>query len=166
MLELLHTLFDYNSWATERILSAADKVSDGQFLAPASSSWGGLRGTLVHLMSAEWVWRSRWQGASPTAHLRAEDFPSVPALRVRWREEETAMREFVAKLTEPDLARTIKYTQMRGGVGAEPLWQLMIHVVNHGTQHRSEVAALLTEYGQSPGDLDFIVFVRERQGGR
>ena len=164
MLELLHTLFDYNYWARERILRAADKVSDAQFLAPANFSWGGLRGTLVHVLSAEWVWRSRWQGVSPTAHLRAEDFPSIPALRVRWREEETAMREFVAKLTEPDLMRTINYTQMRGGVGAEPLWQLMMHVVNHGTQHRSEAAALLTEYGQSPGDLDFIVFVRERQG--
>ena len=166
MLELLRTLYDYNSWATERILLAADKVSDAQFLAPAHFSWGGLRGTLVHTMSAEWTWRSRWQGVSPTAPLRVEDYPTVAALRARWREEETAIRAFVAKLSEPDLARTINYTQMRGGVSAEPLWQLMVHVVNHGTQHRAEAAALVTEYGHSPGDLDFIVFVRERQGTR
>jgi uncharacterized damage-inducible protein DinB len=163
MLEYLSTLFDYNDWANEHILREADKVSDAQFLAPARFGWSGLRGTLVHTMGAEWIWRSRWQGVSPTAPLRVEDYPTVAALRARWREEETAMREFVARLTEPNLERTIKYTQMRGGAAAEPLWQLMVHLVNHGTQHRAEAAALLSELGHSPGDLDFIVFVRERQ---
>ncbi|HYU21327.1 MAG TPA: DinB family protein [Chloroflexota bacterium] len=49
--------------------------------------------------------------------------------------------------------------------GAEfrlPLWQMMLHVANHGTQHRSEVAALLTGFGQSPGDLDLLVYLWDR----
>ena len=39
------------------------------------------------------------------------------------------------------------------------LWHCLYHVVNHGTQHRSEAAALLTDYGSSPGDLDFTLFL-------
>ena len=43
-------------------------------------------------------------------------------------------------------------------------WQMLAHVVNHGTQHRSESAALLTQAGRSPGDLDMIVWLEERAG--
>jgi uncharacterized damage-inducible protein DinB len=166
MLEYLRTLVNYNFWANERILLAADKVSEEQFLAPARFSWGGLRGTLTHTLNAEWTWRSRWQGVSPNAPLRMQDFPTVAPLRVRWRAEQDAIRDFVERLTQRDLARLVKYTRISGGASAEPLWQLMVHLVNHGTQHRAEAAALLTEYGHSPGDLDFIVFVRERQETR
>ena len=166
MLEYFLTLYDYNYWANERILRAADDVSDAQFVAPAPFSWGGLRGTLVHTLSAEWLWRSRWQGVSPTAFLRVEDFPTLAALRERWREEETKMRQFLAPLTESDLLRVVNYKRTSGGTSEQILWQLMAHLVNHGTQHRAEAAAILTELEHSPGDIDLIVFVRERQGTR
>ena len=166
MLEYLRFLYDYNYWANERILRAADKASDAQFVVPARFSWGGLRGTLVHTMGAEWIWRSRWQGVSPTASLRVEDYPTVTALRARWREEETKMRDLLATLSEAELMRVVNYSRISGGASAEPLWQLMAHLVNHGTQHRAEAAALVTEMGHSPGDIDLIVFARERQRTR
>jgi uncharacterized damage-inducible protein DinB len=166
MLEYFVTLYDYNYWANERILRTAENVSNTQFVAPAPFSWGGLRGTLVHTMSAEWVWRSRWQGVSPTGFLHVEDFPTVAALGARWRDEETKMREFLATLTESDLTHVVNYKRTSGGASSEVLWQLMAHLVNHGTQHRAEAAAILSGLGHSPGDVDFIVFARERQGRR
>lgn len=162
MLDYMRFLYDYNYWATERILRAADKVSDAQFVAPARYSWGGLRGTLVHTMGAEWIWRSRWQGVSPTASLRVDDYPTVAALRARWREEETQVREFLASLTEADLTRVVSYSRISGGTSKQVLWQLMAHVVNHGTQHRAEAAVMLTDLSHSPGDIDLVVFARER----
>ena len=46
-----------------------------------------------------------------------------------------------------------------------PVWQMLVRVVNHGTQHRAEAAALLTAKGRSPGELDLINDAEEQAGG-
>ena len=160
--ELL-TLFDYNYWANELILQAAAKVSPAEFVAPRSFSHGGLRGILVHAMSAEWVWRTRFQErVYPTALLSEADFPTFADVRARWQEEEAAMRTYVASLSDEQINSTIFYKSTNGAPYEEPLWQLLLHVINHGTQHRSEAAALLTDLGHSPGNIDLIIYMREQ----
>ena len=158
----IQLLYKYNHWANKRILNAASNLTHEQFLAPASFPHRELRGTLTHALFAEWLWRSRLQGKSPTHHFKPEDFPTFDSLRSRWREEEKAMNSFVQGLTEEKLSSIIQYKTTKGVVMENVFWQVMTHVVNHGTQHRSEAAAILTELGQSPGDIDLIVFLREQ----
>lgn len=153
------TLYDYNYWANGRILDAAEHFSEAQLNTPTQNGHGSLRGTLVHILGAEWMWLSRWQRVSPTATLREDDFPTLEAIYNRWRLEEQEMRAFLATLREEDLAGVVQYTNTKGQVYAAPLWQMMAHLVNHGTQHRSEMAVMLTELGRSPGDLDLLVFL-------
>jgi uncharacterized damage-inducible protein DinB len=155
-------LYDYNYWANQRILQATERVSPEQFVAPTSHTYGSLHGTLLHILSAEWIWRSRWQGDSPTAMLDPADFPTLAALRARWDSEEQQMRAFLAALRDQNLASTVQYATTSGRPSSQILWQVMLHVVLHGMQHRSEAAAILTDYGQSPGDIDLIVFLREQ----
>lgn len=155
------TLYKYNSWANARILDAASQVTNEQFLSAVPSSFGSLRATLVHTLFAEWIWRKRWEGHSPTEWLQPEDFPTVDDLRSRWEDEESALMAFAQNLTEEKLASTIHYKSTGGKPYQSVLWYLMVHLVNHGTQHRSEAAAMLTEFGHSPGDIDFLFFIRE-----
>ena len=157
------TLYKYNAWENARILNAASRVTAEQFLAPASFSYGDLRGTLVHILFAEWIWRNRWEGHSPTEWLLPEDFPIFESLHSHWQTEEKALMAFVANLDNNDLNETVRYSRMGGEARENILWHLMVHLVNHGTQHRSEAAAMLTEYGHSPGDIDFIIYLRETQ---
>lgn len=158
------TLYRYNSWANARILDAAENVNPEEFLAAAPFPHGGLHTTLLHILSAEWIWRNRWEGNSPTAVLSLEDFPTFEVLHSRWQTEEALLLAFVEKVSEETLDRTIHYTTTGGKPYENILWHLMLHVVNHGTQHRSEAATMLTGFGHSPGDMDLILFLREKNG--
>jgi len=152
-------LYGYNQWANAKILNAAANVTLDQFVTPALFPHGGLRGTLVHALSAEWVWRTRWEGTSPTSMLKAEQFPDFPSLRTRWAEEETRLMSFVSGISDERLNSTFDYRNTAGKPFTKILWQAMAHVVNHGTQHRTEAAAMLTDLGHSPGDIDLIYFL-------
>ena len=160
----IQLLYDYNRWCNARILGTVAKLTDEQFLAPGPFPYGGLRGTLVHALFAEWVWRMRWQGTPPDYQyrLKPEEFPTFAALQTRWLEEETLLMEFVAGLTDKKLKAELEYTSTEGGRHKRVLWETMAHLVNHGTQHRTEAAAILTDLGHSPGDIDLIVFLNER----
>jgi uncharacterized damage-inducible protein DinB len=156
------TLFDYNYWANTRILTAAARVTAEQFTAPAGLSHGSLRAALVHILGAEIVWRLRCQqGISPTGMPDEAEFSQLSILQERWQVEEAAMRAFLHALNPEDMVRPVKYKNTRGVQFENVLWSLLVHVVNHGTQFRAEAGIALTAYGQSPGDLDFIVYLRE-----
>ena len=157
----IQLLYKYNQWTTAKILNAASNVTQEQFLAPASFPHGGLRGTLVHALFAEWIWRNRWEGTSPTYRLKPDDFPTFESLRTRWMEEEGKLMAFVESLTDEKLNSKFSYKDTKGNPLERILWQAMAHVVNHGTQHKTEAAALLTDLGHSPGDIDLIYFLPE-----
>ena len=76
-------------------------------------------------------------------------------LAAAWEAEWAILDIYLAGLTEEEMDRDLDGT---------PMWQTMAHLVNHGTQHRSEAAAILTGFGRSPGDLDLIDFAELREG--
>ena len=154
-------LYRYNQWSTGKILDSAVKVSEEEFLAPSDFPHGGLRGTLVHALFAEWIWRNRWEGTSPTQRLKPGDFPTFDSLRTRWVEEEKLLMTFVNNLTDNRLNAVVAYKNTQGTAYERILWQMMAHLVNHGTQHKAEAAAILTGFGHSPGDIDMIGFLIE-----
>ena len=158
----IQVLYNYNQWANKRIFDAASGLTDDLFAAPGQFPHGGLRGTLVHALFAEWIWRTRWQGESPKARLKPEDFPTFESLHQRWLAEEAELMKFVEQVTEEQLNSPFQYSSTEGVKYENILWQAMTHVVNHGTQHRAEAAAMLTDLGRSPGDMDMILFLRKK----
>ncbi len=77
-------------------------------------------------------------------------------------EEESKLRGFLSGVTEASLAEDFVFRRRSDEELRTPLWVLLTHVVNHGTQHRSEAAEALTMVGRSPGSLDFTTYVWER----
>jgi uncharacterized damage-inducible protein DinB len=159
----LLTLFDYNYWANARVLNAAAKLTPDQFTAPAGLSHGSVRGALVHILGAEIVWRLRCAEGVSLSALPAENaIPTVEVLRGRWLDEEQKMRAYLNSLPDEALDQTVQYKTTKGVPHENVLWNLLAHVVNHGTQFRGEAGVALTAYGQSPGDLDLLLYFREK----
>lgn len=151
-------LFRYNDWANGRLLDVAAGLPQEQFLAPHGLGWGSLRGTLVHLMDAEYAWRELLTRDVFVESLQPEDFADVAAIRERWAEERRRFWLYFGSLDDEDLLGAVSYVS-EGERRYRLLWQCLAHVVNHGTQHRSECAALLTGYGHSPGNLDLTMYL-------
>lgn len=156
----ISALIAYNFWANDRILTACERVSTDEFTDQVSPDpgWGSLRGILVHALDAEYGWRSALQSQDGTAILNESDFADVASLKTRWNTERAAWFEYASRLSVKSINK---------GYGNNPkqrptVWQTIVHVINHGTQHRSEAAAILTGYGQSPGELDFDSFLNEK----
>jgi len=160
-------LYDYNDWADARILSACAKVSPEQYAAPASYGRGGLRAIMVHILDNLWQQRITLQGyyrepladeaAYDATELHEDAFPTLAVLQERWGIEQREMRAYLDTLTEETLNGTIRYV-IPGVIRERIVWHILMEVIIHATQHRSEAAMLLTDYGQSPGDLDFLPF--------
>jgi uncharacterized damage-inducible protein DinB len=159
--DVIRSLYQYNVWANHRILLPASNLTPEQFLAAKGSSYSSVRDTLVHIMSAEWIWLARWKGSSPSALFEAIEYPNSRSIQTRWEAIEAETQQFIDQLNPSQLAEVVSYVNTRGEKWAYPLWQQMIHQVNHATQHRSEVAAILTNLGCSPGDLDYLVYQDE-----
>ena len=156
-------LFAYNAVVNAQVLRAASNVGDVQLRATLPGlSQGSIFGALVHVLGTEEVWLSRWLGTSPTSMLAPEDVQSFEVLGERWGEHAARLDAFVAELTDEVCAAEVRYTNTTGHAFANPLWEMMAHVVNHGTQFRGEAAVGLTALGHSPGNLDLMAFLRAR----
>jgi uncharacterized damage-inducible protein DinB len=163
-------LYDYNDWADARILAACARVRPEQYAAPASYGRGGLRAIMVHILDNLWQQRITLQGyyqepladeaAYDATELHEDAFPTLAVLQERWRMEQQEMRAYLDTLTEETLNGTIRYV-IPGTKRERVVWHILMEVIIHATQHRSEAAALLTGYGQSPGDFDFTISLNE-----
>jgi uncharacterized damage-inducible protein DinB len=154
--EHFRVLFDYNYWARDRLLAAVSQVSEADYLATRPMDYGSIHGTLAHAYGAEVVWHSRWIGESPRRLLTGDDLADLAALTKLWQERELLVRAFVDGLTDRDLMGPLHYESLAGDPQSRILWETLAHFINHGTNHRSEVASAITQLGHSPGDLDMI----------
>lgn len=158
----IRQLFDYNRWAGHRALTAASTLATDDFLRPMGNSFSSVRDTLAHILGAEWVWLERWQGRSPEALLDPAVFPTVQSLESRWKIVEREQMQFIEALTPQRLREELAYINLRGQRYSYPLWQQLVHVVNHSSYHRGQITTLLRQLGAEAASTDFLVYFDEK----
>jgi uncharacterized damage-inducible protein DinB len=154
-LELIRHVYGYNEWANGKLLDAAGGLSDEELNAIEAASWGKLITELGHIAGAQVVWLHRWrEGQNPPPVTGIQDLQTMDEVRALYDRSHADLRSFVSELTDERLERPLRFRDSAGNESERPLWVLMIHVANHGTYHRGEIAGVLTDLGYSPGDVD------------
>jgi len=165
MIDEVRELYAYTSWANGRVLDIVAGLDAAAFTRSLGSSFSSVRETLVHMLGADWVWLSRWQGASPTSTPESWDLSSLEAIRAKWAEIERARTALVATLTEADLRRPLAYRNTKGEPFVSTFGEMLLHVVNHSTYHRGQVVTMLRQLGAEGTDTDLITYYRQRAPG-
>lgn len=162
MLETIRLLYDYTRWADGRMFDAVAKLTPEQWTKDLGSSLKSARDTAVHIVSAQWIWLSRWTGESPKAMFSAADYPTQASLREKWEPLAARLAGFAAEQTEASLAAPVNYKNLKGDPMSYLLGQLMLHAVNHSTYHRGQVTTLIRQLGGQPMSSDLVVYYAEK----
>ena len=151
---LIREHYDYHRWANRRLFDIAVGLGADATSRDMGKHWSfpTLKAMFAHIYAADSVWLARWKGQSPGRLFGDADFASMGDLRARWDPLEAEQRAFVEGLGETDLARPIDYRNTEGAQFRVGLGALLLHVANHATHHRSEVATMLTLISNSPPD--------------
>lgn len=160
----LQDLYDYAYWANKKLFQLISHLTPEQFTQPVAGSYGSVRNTLVHALSAEWGWLERCGGQERGLRLNPDNFPTVVSLVEEWAKVEGFVREFLFTLNDEDLAREIEFTIGGPEKRSMRLGYLMQHAAIHGVHHRAQVALLLRMLGYEPGNFDLLMYYADRQG--
>ena len=155
-------LFQFDGWATGKILEAVAALSREQYEKDLGSSFGGIRGTLLHLYSAARNWLGSWKGQEPAGVVTAEEVPTLSALVEHWSRLTEERDEFIRSLGQELLMQPLSYRDPKGRPYSEFLYRQMQHVVNHSSYHRGQVVTMLRQLGIQPPATDLIRYYRQR----
>lgn len=157
--DLLRTHLDYTGWATARLLDAAGGLTGDELTRDFGTATKSVAGTLVHTFGGDRVWLHRVQGVAPIGMPGPEHY-DLAVLRPAWRAVGEAWQEWARPLTDEDFLQEISYRDLKENPWRTPLWQVVLHVVNHGTHHRGQAAGFLRSMGHTPPPLDLIAYYR------
>jgi len=162
---MVRDLYEYHRWANRRLFEVAAALGEDLCAREAGTQFSvpTLVRMFAHIYGADAVWLNRWKSAPPTV-LPYPALPTLVEVRQKWDAFEAEQRAFVDALTEADLGRVIAYKNTQGQAFQAPLGQLMQHVANHATHHRSEIATMLTMLSGSPPDTGINTWILARTG--
>lgn len=159
-------LFDYNTWAFDRVWGCVEQLTDDQFVEDVDYSRGSVRNQVLHIVTAIERWMQRLEGASPDPGPAAESFPTRASVRARWEQTNAALQAYLASLDQDRLDEpVVGRLDGRGQDYANRRSELLQHLANHSTDHRAQVLAILHSQFEVPTvEQDLVLYLIEAAG--
>lgn len=157
----------YNVWATRRLYGSVDALSEADYRRDCGLFFGGVHGTLNHLLVGEHaIWFPRFaEGISNALALDTELECDRARLRTRLLEAAPRWLALIESMEGGRFDGMLDYTTTRGEAVSLPLAATLGHVFNHGTHHRGQVTAALTAMGHACPEIDLIRMLQAESAG-
>jgi uncharacterized damage-inducible protein DinB len=157
--EVLRSHIAYTAWASRMLVEAAGGLSREELTRDFGTADKSVLGTLVHIFAADRVWLARFKGPSPNVFITDADY-DLAVIQNDWAALHQRWKAWAGELTDEAARADVSYTDMSGNLWRQPLGQLVLHVVNHGTHHRGQVSGFLRVMGHVPPKLDLVNYYR------
>ena len=163
-LQQVKTLFEYHYASFDRIRSCAATLSEQQFVAASGYSVGSVRNQLAHCLMVDVRWLARLNG-QPPPEMEYADFPDQATLWREWGVAQAQVMAYVNRLSAEALDEVVHLDfPERGGFRRNRRWQILLHMVNHGTDHRAQILALLAAFGAATFEQDLMLHLWSTEG--
>lgn len=154
--EMIKSFIEYHIDMSRRVWDSIDSISEEEFLADDAYSRGSIRNLMVHLASVDRRWLTGLKNLEDVAHLKFEDYTTRAQTREVFETVTKDLANYAPTLTDEELNSPNEKIQ-------EPRWQILLHIINHGTDHRSTVLHRLHEFGAPTFDQDFVIWLWSRK---
>ena len=162
MKEILLQYARYNIWANDRIIDALLKLDEASLDKEILSSFLTIRGTVLHVWSAENTWLQRLQLVDQPVWLQATFKGTFKEACAGWQAASASLEQYTAQLADDGAAKAaLSYSDLRKNAHNTPIHDVLHHVFNHSTYHRGQLVTMMRQAGvtEIPG-TDFIGYVR------
>jgi uncharacterized damage-inducible protein DinB len=153
-IDMVKTFIAYHQAITRRVWDSIDQITEEQFLSDDAYSRGSIRNLMVHLANTDRNWLT---GLKNLPDVRAQmkeyqEYPDRASVRAYWESVAKDLAEYLETLTEAELNENPQDIPGQR-------WKVLLHLVNHGTDHRSTVLQRLHEIGAPTFDQDFSIWL-------
>ena len=140
-------IFEYNFWAFERVWECVSQISDEQFVEEINYSTGSIRNIVVHLMGGNRTWMSVLRGIEFPPRLVFEDFDTSSKTKAKWGELKIEFLDHLKSFDQEQLDGTMDWELLSQGLkSTNSRWEILLHLANHGTDHRAQILAILNHH--------------------
>ena len=153
----------YHKWATRLLLDAAAGLTPEQLHKELGTSHTSLFGTLVHVYQADKIWFMRLHGESPASLAGVTPEEGLAKLDAIWTETLDAFIQWAESRPSYVWPSMLEYRNVAGHAFSNPVREVLLHVVNHGTLHRGQVMAMFRQVGAKPPATDLLFYYRALQ---
>ena len=159
MLETIQTLWNYHFWSLEQIKRNLENFSEEEFSKDLGDGCGSVKDKLVHILAADKIWLARIKKRNET-FMQSSEIQNKEEFLDCLEKVHSEYKLFLSELKDKNLIELVYYKNLRGMEYSTPLSEILLHITNHGTYHRGQVASLIRRVKGKPPVTDLIEYFR------